>query len=141
MLAAWLDPSLDEQDHFRISFDNPAVNEATRDVFIASFSEKGDDLGQWRACGNQGAGYAIGMSFVVGEPGDEPQDQVLGTLLPCEYDRAQALGDFKADLLEVLGKFERYAVTYHAETGFASLPTTFSVACELFGAASQRPRS
>ena len=33
-------------------------------VFVASLSELGDDLGQWRAYGANGAGFAIGLQFV-----------------------------------------------------------------------------
>lgn len=122
------DQTLSEQHRalvhdFRISFDSPAIDEATRDIFISSFSEKGDDLGQWRAYGHHGAGYAIGVRFDVGKDSAEPTDKVLGFLLPCEYERAKALGDFKADLLDVLRKLERYAHAYHQQTGIQGMWT------------------
>lgn len=109
---------------FRISFDNQDVNDATRDIFIASFSEKGDDLGQWRAYGNQGSGYAIGTRFRVGDDDAKLRpDKLVGFLLRCEYGRAEASAAFKADLLSVLSKFERYGLTYHNETGVKELWT------------------
>jgi Protein of unknown function (DUF2971) len=108
---------------FRISFENPGVNDATRDIFIASFSEKGDDLGQWRAYGGQGSGYAIGTRFRPAQDATLPPEKLVGLLLRCEYGRAEASVAFKADLLSVLAKFERYGVTYHKETGVKELWT------------------
>lgn len=111
---------------FRIAFDNPTVNAVTRDIFIASFSEKGDDLGQWRAYGNRGAGYAIGVDFVEGPRDPEPEErpgEVLGFLLPCEYDRAKAEAEFKTELLDILGKIEKYAVTFAGQTGIKEMWT------------------
>lgn len=106
---------------FGEAFARPSVQDVTRDIFIASFSEKGDDLGQWRAYGNRGAGYAIGLKFVEGKPGDEPKDQQLSFLLPCEYDRARALEAFKTDLLSFLKGFHHYASTFIRQTGHQAM--------------------
>lgn len=106
---------------FARSFADPAVQSVTRDIFIASFSERGDDLGQWRAYGNRGAGYAIGIKFTVGSPEDEPLDKLLGVLLPCEYNREKALADFKGDLLDAVNIIKRYAETYMSQTGIEEM--------------------
>jgi len=108
---------------FREAFARPAVQDVTRDIFIASFSEKGDDLGQWRAYGNRGAGYAIGVRFVEGDPKDEPTDKQLGFLLRCEYERADAVEAFKADLLSFLNGFDHYATTFVRQTGHRAMWT------------------
>jgi hypothetical protein len=104
-------------EDFANAFANPAVQDVTRDIFIASFSGKGDDLGQWRAYGKGGAGYAIGIQWVEGNPRDEPDERLLGILLKCEYDRSKAAADFKSDLLDAASTIERYVETYGDQTG------------------------
>lgn len=94
--------------HFRQVFELPRVNEVVRDTFVASFSEKGDDLGQWRAYGAQGAGYAVGIHFIE-RPDGAPQDHIpLGAMLvPCEYEHEDAKQRIQADLIEIFGAVER----------------------------------
>lgn len=93
-------------------FDKPSVNRALRDTFVASFSTKPDDLGQWRAYGARGAGYCIGLQFNEGK--EEPEESVtLGAMLvPCEYDADAALALIKTDLKHVFEAIERYVRTY-----------------------------
>jgi hypothetical protein len=47
-------------------------------VFVASFSEAGDDLGQWRAYASNGGGYALGVSSAV-----FPQSESMDIIPNC----------------------------------------------------------
>jgi len=89
--------------HFREVFAMPHIDEVTRDTFVASFSEQDDDLGQWRAYGAQGGGYAIGIEFRP-RPEEKPEpDLPFGAMLvPCQYRHDEAKERMKAELVEVL---------------------------------------
>jgi hypothetical protein len=55
--------------------------------YIASFSRDGDDLGQWRAYGDNGRGYSLGCAPIVfeaiGELNDNPTENYV--VLPVHY--------------------------------------------------------
>ncbi len=56
-------------------------------VYLASLSEAGDLLSQWRAYGSDGSGFAIGFkSLPMPDPKSEKGQAGL-TLLRCEYDQ------------------------------------------------------
>jgi hypothetical protein len=95
---------------FREVFELPKVNEVVRDTFVSSFSEKGDDLGQWRAYGAHGGGYAIGIQFVE-KPDHVSHDDlaISAMLVPCEYEHGDAKERIKAELIEVFGAVQRLA--------------------------------
>ena len=65
-------------------------------IFIAAFSEHSDSLGQWRAYGENGGGYAIGLEIELGDSpfGFEPA-MAIGLTPPaalrCIYDRKKQL--------------------------------------------------
>lgn len=75
------------------------------EVFIASFSENGDDLSQWRAYGSDGFGYSIGFAIQPDSKGD-----IAGglhcTLRQCVYDHG-AMGNRLSNLVR------------HAAAGFS----------------------
>lgn len=81
----------------------------TLEVYVASFSEAGDLLSQWRAYGANGAGYSIGFNaFLL--PSSENADAHVGLdLYRCEYNedafRADVVGRFNT----VLDAFDRVA--------------------------------
>lgn len=57
-----------------------------RDVFVASFSEKGNLLSQWRAYAGGGGGYSIGLSRIPTPLRDAASDAKVGmALVRCEY--------------------------------------------------------
>jgi hypothetical protein len=56
-------------------------------VFIASFSEQGDQLSQWRAYGGGGSGYAIGFQKLPrGSTGNDETAPFALSLFRCNYD-------------------------------------------------------
>lgn len=72
-------------------------------VYIASFSERGDDLQQWGFYGARGAGYSIGFRSLP------PVANATGfgaTLLRCEYDVDAFREKVRADLFAMVSKFE-----------------------------------
>lgn len=74
---------------------------STLEFFIASFSRARDDLGQWRAYGDNGRGVAIGFSHSVFTIEDklplEPLPVVVG---PVRYEPGEICGRHKACIEE-----------------------------------------
>lgn len=71
--------------------------------FIASFTEKGDLLSQWRAYADNGAGYALGLNLSVPVvPG------LMIFLLRCEYDAAAFCDRVRNAFLKVAAVLARY---------------------------------
>jgi hypothetical protein len=77
-------------------------------IYVASFSENGDQLSQWRAYGADGSGYAIGFRSIP-LPGSGVADAAVGLfLLRCEYDAAAFRRNIRQILLEVSTGFEKF---------------------------------
>lgn len=53
-------------------------NQFVRDIYVASFSEEGDDLTQWRAYGGHGSGYALGLTFKLASDTEKSRQLALG---------------------------------------------------------------
>jgi hypothetical protein len=56
-------------------------------IFVASFSEQGDQRSQWRAYANNSSGVAIGFDLQGLRPGSSPppSEQTAVTFAPCRY--------------------------------------------------------
>jgi hypothetical protein len=77
-------------------------------VYVASLSEEGDQLSQWRAYGGDGAGYSIGFNSLPRPAGNE-EDAPLGmTLFRCNYDAALFQSQARDMLKEVAAGFDKY---------------------------------
>lgn len=72
----------EQQDHFE-----RLVNETQRHCFVLSFSEKGDQLSQWRAYCPGGNGYALG--FGQQNPLFTSAREHSFNLVRCEYDPSE----------------------------------------------------
>jgi hypothetical protein len=90
----------------------------TANVYLASFSEQGDLLSQWRAYGSDGSGYAIGFRSLPLPIGDRPEAQAGLMLVKCEYDPSAFRRRSRDILLEVAQGFEDFW-TAHADTSEA----------------------
>lgn len=69
-------------------------------VAVASFSEKEDDLSQWRAygAGPRGCGLSIGITFL---DCDAWSESVGAILVPCDYDREHFRQEVKNAFVEI----------------------------------------
>jgi hypothetical protein len=74
------------------------------DTYLASFSEFGDQLSQWRAYGCDGVGFAIGFGALPRPRGDDPDAALPLDLIKCEYDP----GIFKKKIREILVEVTRH---------------------------------
>jgi Protein of unknown function (DUF2971) len=83
---------------------------ANVDIYVASLTEDGDLLSQWRAYGANGAGYALGFQGLrlPSDADDSPDAELILILLRCEYDLATFRAKVRAVLLEVAETFKRY---------------------------------
>ena len=87
---------------FMLRPDNFAGN---LEFFIASFSRKRDDLGQWRAYADNGKGYAIGFApemFAITDPIPGKPGEVLG---PVRYKIDEVRARHNAALKEAVAIF------------------------------------
>jgi hypothetical protein len=73
--------------------------------FIASFSEDGNLLSQWRAYAENGAGYSLGLRLTL--KFDVPS-ALTGSLLRCEYDDTIFRERVRSEFLNVADKLFRY---------------------------------
>lgn len=87
------------------------------DIFIASLSEEGDQLSQWRGYGGRGAGYALGFSHsqrAVAEPGDERYATVI---YRCSYDEATFRSRVSKIVHDAAVSLFKYGVQFKTEEG------------------------
>jgi len=85
--------------------------------FVASFSEKADQLSQWRAYSSQGAGYSLGFSSfapnvaVISDEGETPfpNPGLHVALLKCTYDSTKFCEVLQKDLEELLVAADRWS--------------------------------
>jgi hypothetical protein len=82
--------------------------EASGHYFLCSLSSFGDDLGQWRAYGDDGRGYALGFDVTALESGFAKHSAPLVKAFPITYN--------DAELIEILRKI------IEAMFSFISLP-------------------
>jgi len=83
-----------------------------RDVFVASFSERGDLLSQWRAYAGGAGGYSIGLSHIpTPAPTAAPDAKIGWDLIRCEY-REDVLRQQASERLGSLA--DRFGAEAHA---------------------------
>lgn len=103
-LASLDDKITGEQEKLLISEWKETLEVALRvRVYVASFSENGDQLSQWRAYG-RGSGYAIGFTPLV-LMNALLQHSHPSSWLRCVYDRAQQLENLQYATTYLLEKF------------------------------------
>jgi hypothetical protein len=86
------------------------------DVYVASLTEEGNDLGQWRAYGGQGGGYSIGFDtreFPIPRAG-VPDDTIGVWFEKVEYDEVAMRALVHRELTSLLVSLARYWDTYAA---------------------------
>jgi len=104
------DPGSDVLDNFVRLHEKASLTKIST-PFVASFSENGDSLSQWRAYGDNGAGYALGLAkFDL--PDDAPRDADAAlTLVKCQYDADAFRESVRATLKRVVGATEQFIST------------------------------
>jgi hypothetical protein len=78
------------------------------EIFVASFSENGDSLPQWRGYGSNGSGYSIGFHGFRLPTGDAPDAQAALTLAKVVYDKDDFRALARHQLLDVAKGFQRF---------------------------------
>jgi hypothetical protein len=81
-------------------------------VFVASFSERGNQLSQWRSYAANGAGYSIGFSDLKLADGDAEKLPIGLELFQCVYDEEQFKELVKTRFIEVLAALDRHAAVH-----------------------------
>jgi hypothetical protein len=84
------------------------------DIYVASFSEVEDDLGQWRAYCNDGPGVCIGFSPAALSPGVHHQGF---DFCQCIYDPSEQTQKWRAILARVLETCEEALRLTHNDIG------------------------
>jgi len=77
-------------------------------IYLASLSEHGDLLSQWRAYGSDGSGYSISVSSMPNPGPDTPEAPAGLILMKCEYDSSAFRVRARTILLEVAAGFEKF---------------------------------
>jgi hypothetical protein len=93
-------------------------------VYVASFSEEGDQLSQWRAYGGATSAYSIGFNSLP-DPREENPDAKAGlSLYKCTYDPDSFRAYARDLLLEMAKGFDKYVSTHatreESARGFAA---------------------
>jgi hypothetical protein len=84
------------------------------DVFVASFSEHGNQLSQWRGYAANGNGYSVGFSGLRLAKGDQPDAVLALELVQCEYDEQQFRAAVRARFDKILSTLDRHALAHGA---------------------------
>jgi hypothetical protein len=89
------------------------------DVYVASLTEDGNDLAQWRAYGGQGGGYSIGLDArAFGLPRGGSPDSTVGIWLErVVYDEKVMKDLVRTELDRLLNAVARYMDTYATRRG------------------------
>jgi hypothetical protein len=90
--------SIELLDGMQATLDGPIGNEEVN-LYVASFSEVGDSLSQWRAYGGQTAGFALGFKGAEIKRILHPKFNIV----PCIYELEEQQKVAKAVVAEVLG--------------------------------------
>jgi len=93
------------------------------DIFIASFSERGNQLSQWRGYASQGVGYSLGFAELW-TPGPSVAAGERGlALVPCDYGgasiRAEAVTRYRALAERFAAEVKKHATTKAERDGLA----------------------
>lgn len=81
-------------------------------VYVASMSEEGDLLSQWRAYGANGSGYSIGFQSFRLPQSDEQEGHLAVSLMRRQYDEGAFRSTVADTLKEVADGFEKYLQAY-----------------------------
>jgi hypothetical protein len=84
-------------------------------VYLASLSERGDLLSQWRAYAADGSGYSIGFSQLPLPTEDRPTAQAGLYLVRCEYDEEPFADRIRVILREVATGFEQFVQKHNGK--------------------------
>jgi len=79
------------------------------DVYLASFSESGDQLSQWRAYGCDGSGFAVGFRTLPRPHGEDDDAGAPLDLIKCEYRPDIFKKKIREILVEVTCHYEDFA--------------------------------
>lgn len=98
-------------------------------VYVASFSEHGDQLSQWRAYGGANSGYSIGFARLPDPTGDDPDAKAGLSLYKCTYDSDAFRAYARELLLEMAKGFDKYARAHahREETARVLLATAMGI--------------
>lgn len=83
-------------------------------IYVASFSEHGDQLSQWRAYGDARSSYAVGFSRLPDPTADSDEALAGMNLYRCTYESESFRSYAHGLLLEMAKGFNKY-VTAHAK--------------------------
>ncbi len=101
----WLfDQFLQQHDALRLT--------KVTDVYIASLSEDGNLLSQWRGYAGNGAGFALGFSSLRLPQKENPDAQLVLRLVKCLYDPSIYKEEVSHVLLRLADGIVRYIQTY-----------------------------
>jgi hypothetical protein len=90
-----------------------AATDGDVDIFLASFSEQGDDPGRWRTpCRAGGVGYAVGFRELPVSQEDVPGAQARLRLVKCVHDEDLFRRSVRPAVLEVARTFEQMVLTH-----------------------------
>lgn len=111
-------------------FDGQCLTKITG-VYVASFSDQGNQLSQWREYAAGGTGYSIGFrDFRL--PNDDSVDADLALLLmKCEYDHENFAQTIEQALSDVAIGFEAYVNAYGTDVNSLSAFTLQAVSIAL----------
>ena len=104
-----------------------ALFDAARPAFIASFTEEGDLLSQWRGYGARGRGVAIGFDLNKLDPCviQSPFGEVRPTVIKVEYDTERQDNEVKSILMDAKAvhdiHIDRLSVNHDAALYFTRL--------------------
>jgi hypothetical protein len=92
-------------------------------MFVASFSRSGDDLGQWRAYGNNGCGFALGFEGASIEKTFAAIDPSRNTTIQIEYNESylrEVMGSLVSPAISLLSATESRGLSEEAIRPFLS---------------------
>jgi hypothetical protein len=81
-------------------------------VYVASFSDDGDQLSQWRAYGGATSAYSIGFTSLPDPKEDNPEAKAGLSLYKCTYDSEEFRAYARDLLLEMAKGFDKYVSTH-----------------------------
>jgi hypothetical protein len=79
------------------------------DIFVASFTEEGNLLSQWRAYGANGGGYSLGFSKLAVDHDKLETVGAAAGLYKCDYDDGDIRRQMRSTVLDLLDAVEEHA--------------------------------
>jgi hypothetical protein len=109
-------------------------------VFVASFTDDGNDLSQWRGYGANGAGYSLGFSGFRLAQGDVADAAMSLELYQCEYDDEAFRSSVITHFDKILNTMDRILAEHGISNGTYSAAIGSAVAHFLRAVAAIIPR-